>query len=87
MRKIKRIGALMGLFCLSYYNLCFADVVWKDPKTGEWKAGGTAKTYIPEPSRVNYILIGALVLIIVVCAAIIIRKIIKKKKEKSNDNK
>ena len=87
MRKIKKIGALIVIFCLSAYNSCFADLIWVDPETGEIHGGGTTKPSIPETNPVNYILIGALVLIIVVCAVIIIRKIIKKKKEKSNDNK
>ncbi len=91
MRKIKKIGVLIVIFCLGFYNSCSADLVWIDPGTGEIHGGSgiakPSKPSIPETSPVNYILIGALVLIIVVCAVIIIRKIIKKKKEKSNDNK
>lgn len=79
MKKIKKIGWLVAIFLLNFYNTCFADVVLIDavkPSAPE-----------PEPKPINYILIGILVLVVVTCAVIIIRRIIKKKKEKSNDNK
>lgn len=87
MKKIKKIGVLVAIFLLNFYNTCFADLVWIDPETGEVHGGGTLKPSAPEPKPVNYILIGILVLVVVICAVIIIRRIIKKKKEKSNDNK
>ena len=85
MKKIKKIGGLVAVFLLNFYNICFADLVY--PNTGKVHEGGTLKPSAPEPKPVNYILIGILVLVIVICAVIIIRRIIKKKKEKSNDNK
>ena len=89
MKKIKKIGGLIAIFLLNFYNTCFADVVWIDPETGKVHGGGTLKSSAPkasEPKPVNYILIGILVLVVVICAVIIIKRIIKKKKEKDNDN-
>lgn len=86
MKEIKKIGALIAIFILNFYNTCFADLVWKDPETGEWVGGGTARPTVPETKPVNYVLIGIIVLVIVVCAVFIIRRIIKKKKEKENEN-
>lgn len=85
MKKIKKIGGLVSIFLLNFYNTCFADLVWIDPNTGQ-RHGGTLPQPTPEPNPVNYILIGILVLVVVACAVIIIRRIIKKKKEKTNDN-
>lgn len=88
MKKIKKIGALIAIFILNFYNTCFADLVWRDPETGERVGGGTAKPSALENKPVNYVIIGILILVVIVCVVIIIRKIIKKKKEKSsNDNK
>ena len=84
MKKIKKIGALIAMFILNFYNTCFADLVWQDPKTGEWVGGGPARQ---ETKPVNYVIIGIIVLVIVVCTVFIIRRIIKKKKEKENDSK
>lgn len=85
MKKINKIGALIAIFILNFYNTCFADVVWIDPETGEIHGGGTVRPTVPETKPVNYLLIGILVLVVVVCTVFIIRRIIKKKKE--NDNK
>ena len=87
MKKIRKIGALLTIFILNFYNTCFADVVWIDPKTGEVIGGGGARENVPEIKTVNYVLIGIIVLVVVICAIFIIRSIIKKKKEKGNDNK
>ena len=87
MKKINKIGALIVIFILNFYNTCFADLVWRDPETGKIHSGGTVSPTVPETKPVNYLLIGILVLVIVVCTVFIIRKIIKKKKEKENDNK
>jgi len=86
MKKIKKIGGLVAIFLLNFYNTCFADLVWIDPKTGKVHGGGTLKPSAPEPKPVNYILIGILVLVVVICAVIIIKRIIKKKKKNKNDN-
>jgi len=87
MKKIKKIGGLVAVFLLNFYNTCFADVVSINPQTGEKAYHGTGRDLIyPEPN-LEPIIIGILVLVIVICAVIIIRRIIKKKKEKSNDNK
>ena len=90
MKKIKKIGGLVAVFLLNFYNKCSADVVWINPETGQ-EVGHSSPRFEPiiEPtvSQPNYILIGIFVLVIVICAVIIIRRIIKKKKEKSSDNK
>ena len=86
MKKIKKIGALLAIFILNFYNACFADLVWRDPNTGEWVGGGF-KPNVPKTKPVNYVLIGIIVLVVIVCAVFIIRRIIKKKKETKNDNK
>lgn len=86
MKKIRKIGALLAIFILNFYNTCFADLVWRDPETGEIHGGGTVRPTVPETKPVNYVLIGIIVLVVVVCAVFIIRRIIKKKKEKENDN-
>ena len=85
MKKIKKIGPLIVAFMLNFYNTCFADLVWRDPETGEWVGGSAPRPTAPETKQVNYVLIGIIVLIVVVCAVFIIRRIIKKKKEKEND--
>ena len=82
MKKINKIGALIAIFILNFYNTCFADLLAIDPETGEIHGGG-----VPETKQVNYLLIGILVLVVVVCTVFIIKRIIKKKKEKENDNK
>lgn len=84
MKKIKRIGGLVVIFLLNFYNTCFADLVSIDKETGKVHGGGV-RPILSE--TVNYIFIGILVLVIAICAVIIIRRVIKKKKEKSNDNK
>ena len=86
MKKIKKIGGLVTIFLLNFYNTCFADVVIGNGPAPE----GHGLHRIPpasEPEPINYVLIGILVLVIAICAVLIIRRIIKKKKEKENDNK
>ena len=87
MKKIKKIGALITIFILNFYNTCFADLVLNDTN-GEMSGGkGEIKPPVSETNPVvDYILIGILVLVVVVCAVLIIRRIIKNKKEKENDN-
>ena len=87
MKKIKKIGALLAIFILNFYNTCFADLVWIDENGKRHGVNGGAKPTVPETKPVNYVLIGIIVLVVVVCALFIIRRIIKKKKEKGNDNK
>ena len=77
MKKIKKVGALLAICILNFYNTCFADVVWRDPETGEWVGGGTLRPDVPETKPVNYVLIGIIVLVVVVCAVFIIRRIIR----------
>ena len=93
---MKKIGSLVAIFLLSFYNTCFADVVignGPDPK-----GHGLQRFQVePEPEPINYILIGLLLVVIVVCAVIIIRRKIKenrkineevkRKMEEKNDNK
>lgn len=92
MKEIKKVGALVAIFIFNFYNICFADVIWRNPETGEWVRNGTGgvgkvkQPDVPEIKPINYVLIGIIVLVVVVCAVFIIRTIIKKKKEKENDN-
>ena len=87
LKKIKKIGALITIFILNFYNTCFADLVWYDENGKIHRADGGVKPPVLETNPVNYVLIGILALVVVVCAVFIIRRIIKKKKEKENDNK
>ena len=93
MKKIKKVGVLLAIVILNFYNICFADVIWRNPETGELVGNGTGvidkvkQPDVPEIKPVNYVLIGIIVLVVVVCAVFIIRTIIKKKKEKEDDNK
>ena len=80
MKKFKKIGALITIFFLNFYNTCFADLV--DPKFT--KKGGLKSTNF-ESDFLNYILIGILVLVVVTIAIIIIYRIIKNQKEQKND--
>ena len=82
MKKIKRIGALLALFMLSFYNTCFADLIWYD-ENGKRQGGGSGNI---KPSASNHILIGILIVAVIVCVAVIISKIINNKKENDNDN-
>ena len=84
MKKIKKIGGLVAIFLFNFYNTCFADVVLSDEQA---KYHGRPVLLDPPTKKIDYVLIGLLVLIVVICAVIIIRRIIKKKKEKENDNK
>ena len=87
MKKIKKIGGLVAVFLLNFYNICFADAIMLGESSPI--GHGLHRRFPPEPEidPINYILIGILVLVIAICAVIIIRRIIKKKKEKENDNK
>ena len=85
MKKIKKIGALISILMLNFYNQCFADVIWIDPVTGEVRGGSAPRPTVPETKQANYILIGIIVLIVVACTVFIIRRKIKNKKEKEND--
>lgn len=85
MKKIKKIGALLTIFILNFYNTCFADVMrrfdpdeWERTKTKEID---TIKPVVEEINPVNYIIIGILILAFVACTVFIIRKIIKNNKK------
>lgn len=82
MKKIKKIGVLITIFVLNFYNTCFADLVWDDENRDIYGENGLVNLPVP----LNYVLIGILVLVVVVCAVFIIRRIIKKKKENDNNN-
>lgn len=83
MKEIKKIGALIVIFIFNICNICFADGVWIDPKTGKKVTGGTGiQTHQTRNYIIRYVIIGILVLFITICAVSIIRKIIKKRREK-----
>ena len=86
MKKIKKIVALITIFILNFYNVCFADIVWVDEYGNSYR-GDVVRPDVPKTNPVDYVLIGILVLVVIICAVFIIRRIIKKKKENDNDNK
>ena len=84
MKKIKRIGALVLLFVLNFYNICFADVVPINPLTGEPYYNYKSPAEKNKETLLGYIIVGVLILLAVSCAVFLIRKTLKKKKNQLN---
>ena len=86
MKGIKKIGLVLAILILNFYNTCFADLVVEEPESGTIGGGGTVNQTVSETSLVKYVLIGIIIFIVVAGVIFIIREITKKKNEKGNDN-
>ena len=93
MKKLIKISCLLMILLFTFYNTCFADVVYTSEQAKHHgmryidDPGSPPETLPePEPNILAYVFIGLLILVIIVCVVIIINGIMDKKKEKENNN-